>query len=123
MPAKTICGAEKPSIYTPIPKVGFATLNIRTSSGAAPLIPVFRKQIAAAAPALSVRGSILLRDQIDNTMIRERLLAILAGFFSVLALLLAAVGLYGVINYAALAARAKSASGSRWARGAEKWWV
>ena len=46
--------------------------------------------------------SILLRDQIDNTMIRERLLAILAGFFSVLALLLSGVGLYGVINYVAL---------------------
>jgi ABC-type antimicrobial peptide transport system permease subunit len=35
-------------------------------------------------------------------MIRERLLAMLAAFFSVVALLLAAVGLYGVINYAAL---------------------
>src|SRR4029077_18501272 len=67
-----------------------------------PLILVFRKQIAAAAPTFSIRRSILLRDQIDNTMIRERLLAMLAGFFSVLALLLAAVGLYGVINYAAL---------------------
>ena len=43
-----------------------------------------------------------MRDQIDNTMIRERLLAMLAAFFSVVALLLAAVGLYGVINYAAL---------------------
>jgi ABC-type antimicrobial peptide transport system permease subunit len=47
-------------------------------------------------------GTILLRDQIDNTLTREHLLAILAGFFSVVALLLAAVGLYGVINYSAV---------------------
>jgi hypothetical protein len=94
--------AEEPSIYTPLHRIGTATLNIRTASSASLLIPALRKQIAAAAPDVSVRGSILLRDQIDNTMIRERLLAILAGFFSVLALLLSGVGLYGVINYVAL---------------------
>jgi len=93
---------EEPSIYTPLRDIGIATLNIWTASRAAPLIPGLRKQIAAAAPGFSVRGSILLREQIDNITIRERLLAILAGFFSVVALLLAAVGLYGVINYAAL---------------------
>ncbi|HLK70160.1 MAG TPA: ADOP family duplicated permease [Bryobacteraceae bacterium] len=92
----------EPSIYTPIHEIGIATLSIRTSSQAAPLIRGLRKQILAAAPGLSVRTSILLQDQIDNTLTRERLLAILAGFFSVVALLLAAVGLYGVINYAAL---------------------
>ena len=93
---------EEPSIYTPLRDIGNATLNIRTSSRAAPLISGIRKQIAATASAFSVRGSVLMRDQIDNTMIRERLLAMLAAFFSVVALLLAAVGLYGVINYAAL---------------------
>jgi ABC-type antimicrobial peptide transport system permease subunit len=93
---------EEPSIYTPLPDIGNATLNIRTSSRAAPLIPGIRKEIAASASAFSVHGSVLLRDQIDNTTIRERLLGMLAAFFSVVALLLAAVGLYGVINYAAL---------------------
>jgi predicted permease len=93
---------EEPSIYIPLHEIGVATLNIRTISRAASQIPAIRKQIAAAAPDFTVRESILLREQIDNTMIRERLLAILAGFFSVVALLLAAVGLYGVINYAAL---------------------
>jgi predicted permease len=90
---------EEPSIYTPVHRFGMATLSIRTSSEAALLIPALRKLITAATPDFSVRGSILLHDQIDNTLIRERLLAILAGFFSVLALLLSAIGLYGVINY------------------------
>jgi ABC-type antimicrobial peptide transport system permease subunit len=49
-----------------------------------------------------VRSSIPLESQIDNTLISERLLAVLGGFFSVVALILAGVGLYGVINYAAV---------------------
>jgi putative ABC transport system permease protein len=93
---------ERPSIYTPLRQVAGATLNIRTGPGVASLVPTLRKEIEAAAPALMVRGSILLASQIDNTLISERLLALLAGFFSVIALLLAAVGLYGVIHYSAV---------------------
>jgi predicted permease len=89
-----------PSIYTPLRDAAGATLSIRTASRSASLVPWLRAEIETAAPALTVRGSILLASQIDNTMIGERLLALLAGFFSVAALLLAGVGLYGVVNYA-----------------------
>ncbi|MGA8027308.1 MAG: ADOP family duplicated permease [Bryobacteraceae bacterium] len=94
--------AEGPTIYTPLRDVAGATLNIRTRSKAAPLIPSLRKEIESAAPEFVVRGSILLESQIDNTLISERLLALLAGFFSIVALVLAGVGLYGVINYTAV---------------------
>lgn len=93
---------ERPSIYTPLRNLAGATLNIRTTSRIASLVPWLRKEIEATAPNLMVRGSILLQTQIDNTMISERLLAILGAFFSVVALLLAGVGLYGVINYSAV---------------------
>ena len=93
---------EGPTIYTPLRDAAGATLNVRTAARAQSLIPWLRKEIESAAPEMSVRGSILLSSQIDNTMIRERLLALLAGFFSVVALLLAGVGLYGVMNYAAV---------------------
>ncbi len=93
---------DRPSIYTPLRSVAGATLNIRTGSQTASLIPWLRKEIETAAPTLMVRGSILLGSQIDSTLLRERLLALLAGFFSVVALLLASVGLYGVIHYAAV---------------------
>jgi len=91
-----------PTIYSPLREAAGATLNVRTASRAASLTPWLRKEIEAAAPELTVRRSILLSSQIDNTMIQERLLALLAGFFSLVSLLLASMGIYGVINYATL---------------------
>lgn len=92
----------RPTIYSPTHDIASATLNIRTASSPAPLTPWLRESIERAAPAMRVRGTILLASQIDNTMISERLLALLSSFFACVALLLAAVGLYGVINYAAV---------------------
>ncbi|HET6891730.1 MAG TPA: FtsX-like permease family protein, partial [Pyrinomonadaceae bacterium] len=40
-----------------------------------------------------------LKQMIDATILRERLMATLAGFFGVLALLLASIGLYGILSY------------------------
>jgi putative ABC transport system permease protein len=91
--------SEEPTIYTPLRNAAGATLNARVVSESPALLAFLRKEIETDAPTLMVHGSILLASQIDNTMISERLLAILAGFFAVVALLLAAVGLYGVINY------------------------
>ena len=93
---------ERPTIYSPLPEIANATLNVSTASKAVSLIPWLRKEIETADPTMMVRGSILLESQIDSTLNSERLLAVLAGFFSVVALLLAGVGLYGVINYAAV---------------------
>jgi ABC-type antimicrobial peptide transport system permease subunit len=40
-----------------------------------------------------------LAEQVDDDLVTERLLATLAGFFGALALLLAMIGLYGVLSY------------------------
>jgi putative ABC transport system permease protein len=93
---------DLPTIYTPLRDATRATLNIRAGSISVAVLGWLRKEIESAAPTLTVRNSILLDSQIDNTLLSERLLALLAGFFSAAAVLLAAVGLYGVINYAAV---------------------
>jgi putative ABC transport system permease protein len=56
--------------------------------------------------------------QVDASLARERLLATLAGFFGGLALLLAMIGLYGVMSYNL--ARRRNEIGIRVALGAEQ---
>ncbi|HEV3469700.1 MAG TPA: ABC transporter permease [Pyrinomonadaceae bacterium] len=41
----------------------------------------------------------VLREQIQNSLMRDRLMAMLSGFFGLLALALACVGLYGIMSY------------------------
>ena len=43
-----------------------------------------------------------VQELIDNQTVRERLLAMLGAFFAGVALLLAAVGLYGVLHYSVM---------------------
>jgi ABC-type antimicrobial peptide transport system permease subunit len=62
-----------------------------------------RQSVAKAVTDVNPRLAVFFRpldDQVRRTMVQERLLAILSGFFGALAVLLAAIGLYGVTSYA-----------------------
>src|SRR5262249_45059797 len=78
---------------------GPATFELRTAADPQVLLPSIRKVMAdvnANMPLFNVRTE---SEQIDRILFQERLVARLASFFSGLALLLACIGLYGLLSY------------------------
>jgi predicted permease len=91
--------AAPPLVYVPLQAQGDATLEVRAAGDPSPLIASLRPEIPRIHPALRVIDVTMQATLISNTLIRERLLALLSAFFGVLALLLAAVGLYAMLSY------------------------
>jgi ABC-type antimicrobial peptide transport system permease subunit len=74
--------------------------EIRTRGDSAPMIPSIRRAMKVFDRNLNLLSIIPVRLAIDESISSERLIAQLCGFFGILALLLAATGLYGVMAYA-----------------------
>jgi hypothetical protein len=76
------------------------TFLVRTSgSNPLALASVLRKAIPQARAGFRVSGLRTQSELVRAQTVRERLLAMLAAFFSFVALLLAGIGLYGVLSY------------------------
>ena len=88
-----------PTVYIPLRLRGPGTLHVRVAGDPAAVATRLRDEIRAAAPLFRVTSMMSQAAAVDQTLIRERLLALLSGFFAVIGLVLAAVGLYGVLSY------------------------
>ncbi|HEV2617896.1 MAG TPA: ABC transporter permease [Candidatus Acidoferrales bacterium] len=92
-----------PEAYFPLSQIRTnisegTTFEIRTAMRPSSLIPAVRDAMGGVSKLASLQFT-TLKQKADDSVAMEHLMAVLSGFFGVLALLLTAIGLYGVMAY------------------------
>jgi len=91
-----------PTAYIPFiqsTEGGRMTFLIRAESDPDKLVTDVRRIVADVDSAVPLFDVKTIEDQIDESLVQERLTARLSGFFGIVALLLACVGLFGMTSY------------------------
>ena len=90
---------------------------VRTNGPPRDTLGVVKAAVAGVSPAIGIEFHVLT-ERIEETLLRDRLMAALSGTFGLLAGLLSTLGLYGVIAY--MVARRRNEIGVRMALGADR---
>jgi len=98
-------------------KFYFTNVFIRSSWPPSAVISAVREKLSYLYPEMRTEYHVF-QTEIQNGLVRDRLMALLSGFFGILAALLAMIGLYGVISY--IIAMRRNEIGIRMALGASR---
>ncbi|HUH62472.1 MAG TPA: ABC transporter permease [Terracidiphilus sp.] len=114
---ESLRGEIRPTMYRPLTG-NSAHFELRTSGDPMSLVAAVRKIVAEADNNLPLTEIRTQSEQIDQILFQERLMSSLSSFFALLALVLACIGLYGLLSYEV--ARRTRELGIRMALGADK---
>jgi predicted permease len=94
-----------------------AVFYVRTQAGSGSAYNIIRNEVKQLDASMPVYGMKTLEAQLDETLLTDRLIAMLSAGFGLLATLLASIGLYGVMAF--VVARRRKELGIRLALGAQ----
>ena len=95
---QTLRSEISPTVYVP-QKEGSATFEVRTIANPETIIPAVRSIVSQLDNNLPLFDVKTQSAQIQGSLFQERLIARLSSFFGGLSLLLACIGLYGLLSY------------------------